>query len=480
MFPFMAQGHIIPYLALALQIEQRKNYSITFVNTPLNIKNLKSSLPPNSSIHLLEIPFSSSNHGLPPDTENTNILPYHRIINLIEASTSLKPSFKKLIESLIEQGNPPLCIISDIFFGWTASIAKELNVFHAIFTVSSAYGLACYYSLWMNMPHRKENNDSDEFSLPDFEEASKVHISQLATNILEGDGTDAWSVFQSKNLPLWVDSNGILINTVEEFDLMGLLYFRRKLGRPAWPIGPILLSMESREPALSPEPCIEWLNTKPLNSVLYVSFGSQNTISASQMMQLAMGLEASDKNFIWVIRPPIGFEINSEFKAKEWLPKGFEARIKDSGRGLLVYNWAPQVEILSHKAVSAFLTQCGWNSVLEALSHAVLLIGWPLAAEQFFNAKLLEEEVGVCVEVARGKTCEVRHEDIAAKIELVMNETQKGEEMRRKACQAREMIRNAIKDEEGFKGSSVKAVDEFFSAALSMKEKTKREQNVAA
>ncbi|GMY16372.1 UDP-glycosyltransferase 92A1-like [Fagus crenata] len=93
MFPFMAQGHIIPYLALALQIEQRKNYSITFVNTPLNIKNLKSSLPPNSSIHLLEIPFSSSNHGLPPDTENTNILPYHLIINLIEASTSLKPSF---------------------------------------------------------------------------------------------------------------------------------------------------------------------------------------------------------------------------------------------------------------------------------------------------------------------------------------------------------------------------------------------------
>ena len=54
MFPFMAQGHIIPFLALALQIEQRKNYTITFVNTPLNIKNLRSTLPANSSIHLLE------------------------------------------------------------------------------------------------------------------------------------------------------------------------------------------------------------------------------------------------------------------------------------------------------------------------------------------------------------------------------------------------------------------------------------------
>lgn len=330
----------------------------------------------------------------------------------------------------------------------------------------------------MNLPHGKEN--SDEFSLPDFAEASNVHITQLPTNILEADGTDAWSVFQSKNLPEWVNSDGILVNTVEEFDKVGLLYFKRKLGSPAWPIGPILLSRENREGGMSLDSCIEWLNTKPLKSVLYVSFGSQNAISALQMMQLAMGLEASDKNFIWVIRPPIGFELNTEFKAKEWLPKGFEERIKESRRGILVYNWAPQVEILSHKAVSAFLTHCGWNSVLEALNHSVLLIGWPLAAEQSFNAKLLEEEMGVCVEVARGKSNEVRHEDIAAKIELVMNETQqKGKEMRRKAFEAREMIRNAIKDEEGFKGSSVKAMDEFFSAALSMREKTMREQNVA-
>ena len=68
---------------------QRKNYTITFVNTPLNIKNLRSTPPANSSIHLLEIPFSSSNHGLPLDTENTNILPYHLFIHLIEASTYL-------------------------------------------------------------------------------------------------------------------------------------------------------------------------------------------------------------------------------------------------------------------------------------------------------------------------------------------------------------------------------------------------------
>jgi len=174
------------------------------------------------------------------------------------------------------------------------------------------------------------------------------------------------------------------------------------------------------------------------------------------------------------------FDINSEFRAKEWLPKGFEERIKDSRRGLLVYNWAPQMEILSHKSVAAFLTHGGWNSVLEALSHGVPLIGWPMAAEQFFNINLLEEKVGVCVEVARGKSCEVRYEDIVAKIELVMNETETGKEMKSKARQVMEMIKNATKDKEGFKGSSVEALDGFFSAAVSMRERTERGKNIAA
>jgi UDP:flavonoid glycosyltransferase YjiC (YdhE family) len=39
----------------------------------------------------------------------------------------------------------------------------------------------------------------------------------------------------------------------------------------------------------------------------------------------------------------------------------------------------------------------------EALRYGVPIIGWPMAAEQFYNVKLLEEEIGVCLEVARGR-----------------------------------------------------------------------------
>ncbi|KAK0604948.1 hypothetical protein LWI29_021212 [Acer saccharum] len=484
MFPFMAQGHIIPFLALALHIEQTKNYSITFVNTPLNINKLKQSLPPNSSITLLEIAFDSSDHDLPPNSENCDALPYSLVIKLLKASTSLRPAFKELVSDIICKchGERPLCIISDIFFGWTASVARELGVFHAIFSGSGAYGLACYYSVWTHLPHNKIDSDH-EFVLPDFEEASKFHVTQLPLSMLEADGTDSWSVFQGQNLPEWVNSNGVLFNTVEVFDQLGLMYFKRKLGCPVWPVGPVLLSLKNRakvgkEGGVSPEFCKEWLDSKPVNSVLYISFGSMNTINKSQMMQLAMALEYSGRNFIWVVRPPIGFDINSEFRANEWLPDGFEEKI--SNRGLLIQKWAPQLEILSHKATSAFLSHCGWNSVLEALIHGVPLLGWAMAAEQFFNVKFLEEELGVCVEVARGKTSEVRHETVVEKIELVMNETEKGKEIRRKVFEVKEMIENAMIDEEENKGSSVKAMDDFFNAAISMKEKMikiKREED---
>ncbi|CAK7339284.1 unnamed protein product [Dovyalis caffra] len=473
MFPFMAQGHIIPFLALAHQLEQTKKYTITFVNTSLNIQKLRPSIPANSSIHLLEIPFDGSGYGLPPGTENTDSIPYHLIGNLFHASLSLKPSFRKLISDLVKEqnGHPPLCIITGIFYGWCAEIAHEFGAFHAIFCGGGAFGFACYTSLWFNLPH--QNKNSDEFTIPDFPEASKIHVTQLAENLRVANGSDHFSLFLQHVLPEWRNADGILMNTVEELDGVGLEYFRRKIGKPVWPIGPVLLSNRCQDQAgITPELCRNWLDTKPANSVLYISFGSQNVISAPQMMELAKALEASGKNFIWVVRPPTGFDINMEFKATEWLPEGFVERMKDSERGLLVHKWAPQVEILSHKSVSAFLSHCGWNSVLESLSQGVPLIGWPMAAEQFYNVMLLEEQIGVCVEVARGKSCEVRHEEIVKKIMLVMDETEKGKEMRKKASDIRDMVMDAVQYEKDLKGSSVKAMDEFLNAAFLRQEET--------
>lgn len=141
-------------------------------------------------------------------------------------------------------------------------------------------------------------------------------------------------------------------------------------------------------------------------------------------------------------------------------------------KGLIVQQWAPQMEILSHKSIGGFLSHCGWNSVMKALTNGVPILGWPMGAEQSFNAKMLEEELKVCVRImASGVviSSDIKHEEIVKKIEIIMKETQ-GKEMRKRALMVKEMIHNAsITTKEGLKGSSVIAMDEFLNAAFCMR-----------
>ncbi|KAG5022466.1 hypothetical protein JHK82_018377 [Glycine max] len=115
------------------------------------------------------------------------------------ASSKPAPAFKTFIPNILIQNHKhKLLIIFDIFFGWTATIAKELGIFHIVF---SSYGLACYYSFWLNLPHRYVN--FDEFSLSHFPEAHVIHCMQLPNNISKADGTNTWVKESEKGLVVY-------------------------------------------------------------------------------------------------------------------------------------------------------------------------------------------------------------------------------------------------------------------------------------
>ncbi|XP_018815742.1 UDP-glycosyltransferase 92A1-like [Juglans regia] len=490
MLPYLAHGHLIPFLALARQIQQRTGFTIIIASTKLNIQYLRrssvsvddSNFPSHSSIRFVELPFCSSAHDLPPDTENTENLSLNKMINLFHASVSLKDPLLHVLHDIIDQeGRPPLCIISDVFFGWAVDVAKSVGAMHITFSTGGAYGTMTYVSLWLNLPHR--STDSDEFKLPGFPESYRFHRSQLHQYLRVADGTDMWSTFMQPQISRCLESSGWLCNTVEEIEPFGLDLLRKYLRLPVWTIGPLLPQAALKKPSSShsssisgqhagkksgvpPEKCLEWLDLKSADSVLYISFGSQNTIGASQMMELAKGLEDSAKSFIWVIRPPLGFDINGEIRA-EWLPEGFEERIRENKRGLLVRNWAPQLDILAHKSTGAFLSHCGWNSILESLSQGVPMIGWPMAAEQAYNSKMLTEEMGLSVELTRGHQSVIEGKEVKRVVELVMDEKGKGKDMRKKAAEVRVQIRSAIREEGEEQGSSVKAIDDFVRTIVS-------------
>ena len=112
----------------------------------------------------------------------------------------------------------------------------------------------------------------------------------------------------------------------------------------------------------------------------------------SQLKEIAIGLEASEQQFIWVVKK----EKNDGGK-EEWLPDGFEQRVR--GKGLIIRGWAPQMMILDHEAVGGFVTHCGWNSTLEGVSAGLPMVTWPVSAEQFFNEKFVTQilRIGVAV-----------------------------------------------------------------------------------
>ncbi|XP_039827614.1 UDP-glycosyltransferase 92A1-like [Panicum virgatum] len=217
--------------------------------------------------------------------------------------------------------------------------------------------------------------------------------------------TSAWlstSAHHFATLPR-TNGGGLVINTSEEIEPKGLHLIRKLSGLPTFAVGPLTggRAPSSEDTARDEDSCIKFLDSKPAASVLYVSFGSQNTIPASQMMELERGLEASGRPFIWAVRPPVEFDGTEEFRA-EWLPDGFEDRVAAAAQGVVVRRWAPQVAILAHASTGAFLSHCGWNSVLESLWHGVPVVGWPLLADQVFDSRMLEE-LGVGMEVASGR-----------------------------------------------------------------------------
>nr|AIS20905.1 cyclo-DOPA 5-O-glucosyltransferase [Bougainvillea spectabilis] len=466
LLPLMAHGHFRPSLQLALHLSTKTPFTITILTTPLNTHFFLKHLPCPTTIRVAELPFNSTDHGLPPLVENTSQVPLHLATSFLHATTSLEPHFRNFITNNFNPNHPPICIIFDFFFGWANRVANSIGSTGISFSAAGAYGTAAYLSVWNDLPHRNFSDD-EEFSVPGFPENHRYNRSHIHRFMRFADGFDDGSRFVQPQIRLSLESSGWLCNSSEEIEHLGFDILRNYVKLPVWGIGPLIDSPLNNG---DNECVIQWLSSQKPDSVLYISFGSQNTISPKQMMELAMGLEESSKPFLWVIRPPFGFDINGEFKP-EWLPEKFEERMKEKKQGIVVHKWGPQLEILNHESTGGFLSHCGWNSVLESLRERVPILGWPLAAEQAYNMKMMEEEMGVGVELARGLEGEVSKEKVRKMVEMVLEreEGSRGWEMKKKAVEMGKKMKDSIRDETEYNGSSVLAMEDFVKAIVSAK-----------
>lgn len=106
------------------------------------------------------------------------------------------------------------------------------------------------------------------------------------------------------------------------------------------------------------------------------------------------------------------------------------------------------MEVLAHRAVGAFVSHCGWNSIMESLWHGVPVVTWPLYAEQQINAFQMVRDLGLAVELRLNYRKDgVDHFVVADEIERAVRCVMDGnDELRKKVQEMSGVCRRAVGD----------------------------------
>ncbi|GKU95877.1 hypothetical protein SLEP1_g9178 [Rubroshorea leprosula] len=461
--PAFGQGHLFPCIELCKLIASR-SYKATLVIFSTLSSSVPSSFRQHPLIEIFDIPSPSGSDPIPmhPDSKPQMLLCLENLIS----TRRKQPDLPR-----------PLCAVVDliVIMEWTADVFNKLGIPTVGFFTSGACSAAMEYATWKAQV--QDIKPGEVRSLPGLPEEMAITISDLKRRSLGPPrghgGPPAGGELGSKprrrgpagpgEHPSWVDetsdSIALVINTCYDLERLFIDYLARETGKPVWAVGPLLSEqywasggslvrdskIRNRQADITEEKVIEWLDSKPRGSVLYIAFGSLVDITLEEYPQLASALEESTHPFIWVIRKDAGRKGEPE----GYFPHGLDQRVGE--RGLIIQGWAPQLLILSHKSTGGFLSHCGWNSTVEAIGRGVPFLAWPLRGDQYYDAQLVVRYLKVGYSVSEDMGGMVKKEEMVKGIEKLMGD----KEMKRRA----EAL--GAKFEHGFPDTSMAALDAF-------------------
>ncbi|KAI5433549.1 hypothetical protein KIW84_020729 [Lathyrus oleraceus] len=419
--PFPAQGHINALLKLA-KLLHLKGFHITFVNTEYNHKRLLKSRGSNSFDGFTDFTFETIPDGLTPmdgdgDGDVTQDAPslFHSIM------TKMHIFFGELLtrlhESAIAGLVPPVtCIVSDFYMPFTIQAAEDHALPILLFSPTSACTL-------LSILHSRTLIEKGLMPLKDrVHRASAIvfnTFNELESDVLQALSSMLPSLYTIGPLPL-------LLNQIGHNHL-------QSLGSNLW--------KEDTK-------CIDWLESKEPESVIYVNFGSIAVLTPEQLLEFAWGLANSKKPFLWIIRPDLvigGSVVLSSECVNE---------ISDRG---LIASWCPQEKVLNHPSIGGFLTHCGWNSTTESICAGVPMLCWPFLADQPTNCRFIYNEWEIGMEIDSN----VKRDEVEKLInELMLGD--KGKRMRKKVMQ----LKKKAKESTSPGGSSYMTFDKVIEEVL--------------
>ncbi|CAD6217726.1 unnamed protein product [Miscanthus lutarioriparius] len=390
-----------------------------------------------------------------------------------------------LREFLCSLQQPPLSVVHAVIVdGLSADaldVTKELGVPAYTFYATNASAVAVFLQLpWTHaegQPNFKELGDNP-LSISG---VPPMPASYLMPSMLQDPASETYKTMM-RVMRRNPEPDGILVNTFASLEARVVRALRDPLflpigdgdgsgcrrTPPVYCVGPLVVGASDGDGETKEKhECLAWLDEQPERSVVFLCFGSSGfaTHSEEQLKEIAVGLERSGHRFLWVVRAPLPtegvdpgtlFVPRADSDLRALLPPGFFERTK--GRGLVVKLWAPQVDVLNHRATGAFVTHCGWNSVMEAITAGVPMLCWPLYAEQKMNSVVMVEEVGIGVDLVGWQQGLVKDEEVEGKVRMVM-ESEEGEQLRARVAAHRDTAAMAWKDG----GSSRAAFGQFLS-----------------
>ncbi|KAI3970758.1 hypothetical protein MKX01_024405 [Papaver californicum] len=369
-FPYPAQGHMIPILDFAHQLSLH-NLTVTVLTTPKNLPILNPLLSKNPSIKTLVLPFPG-NPKIPPGIENAKDLSPTLIPDMMITMSKL---YGPLLQWFKIHPSPPVAIISGFFLGWTQHLAYELNIPRIVFSTTCAMALSIIDLLQIGVLNSTNYDPCSFHQIPNSPTFPRWKILDSVTN--------------RENLLANVHSWGVVFNSFTELESAYLDSMRRDLTGwviitefGLWDLYFLMLIPPLRREEGQVQYQLKIFSHGSINVQRiqwYVCFGSQAALPNKQMEALAAGLECSKVGLV-----------EGAYSA---VPAGFEKRMA---------GWVPQLLILRHPSVGSFMTHCGWNSTLEGLTSGVVMLAWPMMAEQFFNANLIVDQLKVAIRVCEG------------------------------------------------------------------------------
>ncbi|KAJ4845567.1 hypothetical protein Tsubulata_041396 [Turnera subulata] len=388
MFPWLAFGHMLPYLELA-NFMAKRGHKISFLSTPRNIQRLPN--PPRDLATLIKfvpLPLPPVD-GLPDEAEATTDLQPHQVPYLKAAYDGLEESMAQLLEASSLDW-----IIYDFAPHWLPRVASRLGISRACFSIFNAWTISFLGQSSSAMIEGTDpRTEREHFTVPPpwIPFPSKVAFRLHEVRRYMGDHVSVNSSGLSDIARFGyaiAGSDVVAIRSCSEMEGDFLRLVGELHGKPTFPVGLLPPSVSGGDAPLENSwlTIREWLDKQSKGSVVYIAFGSENTLSQAELTELAMGLELSGVPFFWVL-------LRKQHKLAE-LPAGFEERVK--GRGVVWTSWAPQLRVLAHDSVGGFLTHNGWSSIIEGLYFGRVLLMLPFSIDQGLNARVLgEQKVGV-------------------------------------------------------------------------------------